>query len=112
LETTTITVNGAEAETGCWIAGHHGQYATDQLADIAETFGWQAESWLNDPRAVRQQANLCDDEGIPHDYWELHAQNGDDILDWLIAHTPDGAWYWSDGELFLAGRPGESDGWL
>lgn len=58
-------VNGHDAEHGCYIDGHWGQYGLDRLADIAEDFGWKAASVQDDPRIWRRIAERRADRHEP-----------------------------------------------
>jgi hypothetical protein len=121
MNTTIVTTTGIHpVETGCWIAGHHGQYGPDRLADIAEGFGWTPDDCLADPRQVRLIVDtidawgytrtadgcpICNDRrvvGIVGSLWETHAESVDIITHWLNDHTEDGySWGWEDGEFYL-----------
>lgn len=51
-----VMVNGHAAQPGCYIAGHWGQYGPDRVADVAESFGWEAGHVRDDPRRLRRVA--------------------------------------------------------
>jgi len=102
---TTTTVKGQLVEPGCWVAGHWGQYALDRLAEIAEIFGWQPDTWMDDPRALRKRAELFDADNAEHNYWDLYHDSDEPILEWLNTHTDDQfVWHWWEGELYLSHR--------
>ena len=50
-----MKVNGNDADPGCYIAGHHGQYGLDALGDLAEQFGIELDD-EDDPRYWRRAA--------------------------------------------------------
>jgi hypothetical protein len=122
-------VNGHQAETGCYVEGHWGQYGPDHLADQAEAFGWTPGSSLDDPRIVREFLDFLEGSGYGgYDatgaLWERHSETGDEIANWLNEHTPadqyggmvlaepgpglveappkNYVWHWHDGEFFLS----------
>lgn len=123
-------VNGHEAECGCYVEGHWGQYGPDHLAEQAEGFGWEPKQveingrfYDDDPRTWRAIAEshdrACDDKDCPFwnpDYpgataWEYHIEAADDIETWLNSVTssenedgdqPGYVWHWRDGEFFLS----------
>jgi hypothetical protein len=93
-------VNGHSAEPGCYIDGHHGQYAPDRLADLAESFGCTIPERF-DPRAIR--ASIEHMTGDTADAWMLYHEAADLVLDWLNDRTDDDhLWEWVDGELYLS----------
>lgn len=89
-------VNGHQAETGCYVDGHWGQYGPDRLAEQAEAFGWPSTE-DDDPRWWRTVAQALDDglpppEGTPDGIdaagaWERHSESADDIERWLNDNT-------------------------
>lgn len=114
-----MKVNGQDAEPGCYIAGHHGQYGLDNMADIVEQFGWEfgtvdgPDTWI-DPRFWRKAADAETPEDAvlkpglhngryfsPEECWEMHHGAADSLEDWLNDHTEGGYWSWEDGEFFL-----------
>lgn len=111
-----IQVNGNDAEPGCYIAGHHGQYALDWLAELCEDFGLTV-SEVDDPRHWRRAADAYDegryddmayasDSGTPRAVpsercWECHVDAADALLEQLNDVTTGGYFTWQDGELFL-----------
>jgi hypothetical protein len=124
------TVNGQTAEPGCYIAGHHGQYGMDQLADVVEQFGWEfgaegSPDIDDDPRMWRRGAEaessldaipIRNSHGIgqhlatPDECWERHMWAVDRLEEWLNDHTDGGYWSWEDGEFFLTQT--EAEGWV
>jgi len=111
-----ITVNGQEADPGCFIDGHWGQYGSDRLAEVCEEFDLNVP-WHDDPRHWRQVAEAESEEDSPartamkpEDAWQRHHEAADTLLDKLNDVTSGGYWTWQDGELFLAQT--EVDGWL
>ena len=99
-----MKVNGAEADRGCYIEGHWGQYGTDRLADVAEQFGLEIPGGA-DPRIWRTVADNLEDEGPTGESdraWEQWADCADQIEQLLNNATEGGYWTWEDGEFFLA----------
>jgi hypothetical protein len=95
---------GAELTPGCWVAGHHGQYAIDVAADLASLLGWSPESWAHDPNTLRSVIECIDGQceaSLIGRMWDMHIECYDHITDWLNEHTSDGHWEWIEGELFL-----------
>jgi hypothetical protein len=111
-----MKVNGHEAEPGCFIAGHHGQYGIDMLADVAEQFGIELND-DDDPRFWRRaaEAETAEDAAVisngpgrigshlarPDECWDRHHEAGDKIEELLNERTEGGYWTWTDGEFFL-----------
>ena len=90
-------VNGHVTDTGCYVAGHNGQYAPDRAADVAENFGYNPD-FRDDPRVIRYFADNSTDPGL----WDFYHWADDATLEWLNAVTdPDHHWHWHEGELFL-----------
>jgi len=84
-----VKVGNHEVETGCWVAGHHGQYAVDCAATISDTL-----LGTNYTRKV-SLARQADD-------WDALADLTDEVESLLNNHTEDGfLWNWVEGELFL-----------
>lgn len=108
------TVNGQDAEPGCYIAGHHGQYGPDMLGDVCEQFDIEVPR-DDDPRVWRFHAESDDPDDIVHertgtlgtrslspdDCWERHTWAADKLEEVLNEHTTGGYWSWEDGEFFL-----------
>jgi len=108
-------VNGQDAEPGCYIAGHHGQYGLDMLGDVIEQFDWEfgtvdGPDVYMDPRRWRKgaEAETMEDSIIEsgrivraEDCWQRQAEVADWCEDWLNEHTEGGYWSWEDGEFFL-----------
>lgn len=106
--TTTPVINDIPLENGCYIAGQWGQYIPDMLADLAETFGWRAVHWDDDPRQIRAIVNgdidPAADITVAHsDLWDTYHCATDAILEWLNDHTTPNhyTWDWYDGEIWL-----------
>lgn len=108
-----MKVNGQEAEPGCYIAGHNGQYGIDGLADVCEQFDIEVPE-DDDPRYWRRMTDYADDPdfrvakpGVPghfmsqEDMWDRHMWAGDDLETKLNNATEGGYWSWEDGEFFL-----------
>lgn len=118
-----MKVNGQEADAGCYIAGHHGQYGIDMLADVIEQFGGEFGTVLDnldiddDPRYWRRAADAETIEDAvhipngpgrlgahiasPEECWERHIWAADKCEEWLNERTEDAFWSWQDGEFFL-----------
>lgn len=99
------TVNGIDAEPGCYIAGHHGQYGLDQLAEVAEQFDIDVPRGA-DPRWWRKVATeeeAAREAGVPRpdDAWEEQVYAADRLEEQLNELTEGGYWSWEDGEFFL-----------
>lgn len=92
--------------TGCKVDGRHGQYVTDRLADLAESYGWEPEDWRDDPRAVRLSIEVGSwGEPALSTLREFHHLAGDNLIDWLNDVTDDDhLWHFEDGEVFLSAR--------
>ena len=104
---TMVTMrDGSKITPGCWVDGHHGQYAVDTAAGIASLFGWTTTGWRHSPERIRRVAEWVDCWPEPirshmlGEVWDMHAECYDRITDWLNEHTIDGYWEWIDGELF------------
>lgn len=96
----TTTVNGIEAETGCWIDGHEGWRAVGLLCSIAADFGWKPGSELDEGALTYFGDTDREDHG---ELLERVIDMADEAEDWLNDHTPDGfLWRWFDGEFFLS----------
>lgn len=109
-----MKVNGNEAEPGCYIAGHHGQYGPDRVADVCEQFGIEVPR-EDDPRVWRFHAESDDPDDIiserteglgtrtlgPEECWERHIWASDSLAEKLNMLTEGGYWSWEDGEFFL-----------
>lgn len=108
------TVNGQDAVPGCYIAGHHGQYGIDRLADVCEQFGiavtenddpryWRFHAESDDPddRVIERTESLGVRTVGPDDCWERHIWAGDRLEEILNEATEGGYWSWEDGEFFL-----------
>lgn len=109
------TVNGQDAEPGCYIAGHHGQYGIDQMADVCEQFDvdidrtdrpgfWRFHAESGDPDELIYETNpngFGSRALSPEDCWERHYEAGDRLEDQLNSVTEGGYWSWEDGEFFL-----------
>lgn len=82
-------------EPGCYVAGHHGQYALDAMAEMAEVeFGIQSQWDVRKARFIAEEGDLITG-------WDIYHDTADNLLDELNEHTTGGYWQWEDGELFL-----------
>lgn len=105
-----MKVNGNDAEPGCYIDSHWGQYGTDRIADICDQFGIE----LNDadrPAHWREKAEAEDSHEHPGriaDFWQIHHEQGDTLVDTLNNVTEGGYWSWEDGDFFLTQTEVES----
>lgn len=108
----TITVNEHQADCGCYIAGHWGQYGIDRLADVCEQFGievpedddprvWRTRADSDEPVVERLNSPLGTQTLKPEDCWDRHMWAGDDLETRLNNVTKGGYWTWEDGEFFL-----------
>jgi hypothetical protein len=107
-----IRVNGYVGYVGCYVDGHHGQYAPDQMAGVAERFGWERAGSLDDPRVWRERATFHEDRGDAESAeigWGAFHESTDDLTDWLNEHTTGAVWVWDSGELFLTDDVQEYD---
>jgi len=100
----TITVNGNECESGCWIDGHWGQYGpirqieiTDQLLEtefMDQLCMLTAEFVPENSHSAYPKVDMDDVENI--------FDVSDRAEEALNAATPDDfSWGWHDGEYFL-----------
>jgi len=99
-----MKVNGQEAEPGCYIDGHWGQYGMDRVADVAEQFdiGLPADPrhWrcvLDDPESYKDENAEMTTESI----FEQIIYTSELCVDRLNEVTEGGYWTWEDGEFFL-----------
>lgn len=102
---TTIDINGAACESGCWVDGSWGQYAPDHFANKVD--GLITIEPLNDPRILRQFAEHLEACGpssarAAENLWEWHTESADKLMARLNELTP-GCWsfQWQDGEIRL-----------
>lgn len=96
-----MEVNGQDANPGCYIAGHHGQYGIDGLADICAQFGIKIRE-SDDPGYWRRVADGDEPSDVsPDRAWDFHFGAGDRLEEVLNEHTEGGFWSWEDGEFFL-----------
>jgi hypothetical protein len=111
-----MKVNDIEVEPGCFIAGHHGQYALDALADVAAQFDIELDDDDNPQfwRAAAEAENAEDAAVIsngpgrlgshlarPDECMERQVWAADRVEEILNEHTEGGYWTWVDGEFFL-----------
>lgn len=99
-----MKVNGQDAEPGCYIDGHWGQYGMDRVADVAEQFdiGLPADPrhWrcvYDDPENYREENSTM----TSGDIFEQIVYCSDLCVDRLNEVTEGGYWSWEDGEFFL-----------
>ena len=110
-----MKVNNQDADPGCYVAGHHGQYGIDGLADVAAQFGieiadedtpayWrrgaEAET-ADDAVVIRNEFGMGSHIGRPDECWDRHVWAGEAIEETLNNLTEGGSWEWQDGEFFL-----------
>ena len=120
-----MKVNNQDADPGCYIAGHHGQYGIDGLADVAAQFGIELLDedtpayWRRGAEAEDSGDSIIVSNGFgklgnhiarPDECWEQWASAGDAIEERLNNLTEGGSWEWQDGELFLVQT--EVEGWV
>lgn len=93
----TASVYASNLEPGCYVDGHHGQYAGDRAAELAMDLGW-SPAFQEDPRCYRYFADMYDIDMI----WEGYHTAVDGVTEWLQAVTDlEHFWHWHEGELFL-----------
>jgi hypothetical protein len=86
-----ITINGVTVNGGCFVAGHHGQYAYDAIAGIADAIlGTRHADTIATARRL-DDPNLVD----------ILVDVADKAMEELNLATTGGSWDWSDGEIFL-----------
>lgn len=102
-----MQVNGQEADPGCYIDSHWGQYGTDRVADVCDQFGIVLLA-KDRPGYWREQAEEVDDPVA----WELHHEAGDTLVETLNNVTEGGYWSWEDGDFFLTQTEYERTVWL
>ena len=83
-----------EADAGCWIDGHWGQFGSSRAVQIAHEFGWEKYP-------------------VVHPDEEFIHEIADEAIDWLNdTVAPKGyAFGWWEGELFLQSYADWEDGW-
>ena len=116
-----MKVNGNNADSGCYIAGHHGQYGMDMLGDIVEQFGWEfgavdSPDIDGDPRYWRRGIDAETTDDVPvvsaspnrgqrfattDECWDRLVWASEQLEEFLNLHTTGGYWSWEDGEFFL-----------
>lgn len=96
----TITVNGQEADRGCYVAGHWGQYGLDRLGDVAEQFDIELND-DDDPRHWRRLHEEAVSQQQAEGAWERLVWAADKIEELLNDRTEGGYWTWEGGEFFL-----------
>ncbi len=83
-------VASTRVDTGCYVAGHHGQYAYEACAAVTDTL--LGSSYAAEVKAARAAED-----------WDRLFDIVDEMEDRLNAATdPKYMWYWDEGELFLA----------
>lgn len=94
------TVNGINAEHGCYIDGVHGQYAPDMIYDVARAFGIDALVYGSTPAEFRRQAESTTGEAQERAWDDYH--DCVNHIEWILnQHTTNGVWAWQEGNLFL-----------
>ena len=113
-----MQVNGQDAQPGCYVDGHRGQYGIDYLVDVCQDFGIEVPD-VDNPVLWRATA---DAESVEDSYgpdgnrwtrdnaWEQHVGSADTLEELLNDRTTGGYWTWEDGEFFLVQT--EVDRWL
>jgi hypothetical protein len=82
------------ADSGCWVAGHHGHYASAIVIETALNYGWHdtqaAEIAARYPELTEHEQDVLNDVV-------------NDAEQWLNEHiAPEGySFGWHDGEFFL-----------
>lgn len=75
-------------EEGCYVAGHHGQYAVDEVCQIVDTLlGGEWSRMISEAREM--------------DDFDAVVEISDEALEALNEATTGGRWYWDEGEVFL-----------
>lgn len=117
----TLTVNGHEAEPGCYVDGHWGQYAGVHLLDRAGEFIDDAKlaeitaAWPTNNDGTLAGAYGSDrdaEEGKGTGPWaaiqnfgdtdgQIAMELADEVLELLNEHTEGGYWEWWEGEVYL-----------
>lgn len=109
----TITVNGHDTVPGCYVAGHHGQYAVDELVMICDQYQIEVDESEN-IALIRSQIYELElklsgahialrstiNQAIERAY-ESISWSADALLSRLSDYTDGGYWEWDGGELFL-----------
>ena len=98
----TITVNGLEANPGCYIDGHWGQYGVDRIAAICEQFGCPDPESHDLPSSIVAATRVVMSN---FDGWieagEIFTSILDECEQRLNDATVGGCWMWEDGEFYL-----------
>lgn len=105
---TYVNVNGEDAEVGCWVDGHWGQYGPDRLEIIAEVLGLTLTEDER-PTTWRRIAENATDHTEQQRAWDSYYAEAELILYRLNQVTEGGYWSWIDGELFLSADDDESN---
>jgi hypothetical protein len=83
---------------GCYVDGHHGQYAPEVIVGLVDpAFGTNYAERLAAARDT--------------DDFDAITDLTDEMLDVLNDATTDGVWDWFDGELFLVGVDEHEETW-
>ena len=80
--------NSFPMSAGCYVDGHHGQYAVDGLAALADNL--LGTSFLSNVLKARSSED-----------WDALVDEGDRAMDALNDQTTGGYWEWCEGEVFL-----------
>jgi hypothetical protein len=104
-----MRVNGQEADPGCYIAGHWGQYGMDRVADVCEQFDI-AVGIENDTRHWRSRYEEALSQAEADRHWEDLVQSADHLEERLNEQTEGGYWEWEGGEFFLVQT--EVEAWM
>ena len=118
-----MTERATEADAGCWIEGHWGQYGPARLCEIALERGWNDDKATELPFAVqhRSTADLVaqklasmgpsDTDPPTADEEEQIIWASEDAETWLNENVaPEGHYFtWEDGEFFLFGSRADED---
>ena len=93
-------MNGVELDTGCYVAGHWGQYGPSRLLRIADDI--LGTSFYEEAQNIRE-CRYCGSERMGDDHESMISEIADEAEMALNDATPVGhLWHWSDGELFLS----------
>ena len=93
-----------EADAGCWVEGHWGQYALARAILKAHDWGFdQVGDLVNLAERHLDSMGPSDSPGITDDEHEYMSDSADEVEGWLNDNiAPEGySFGWHDGEFFL-----------